>query len=63
MKTRTDILPAIDRAVFRVISDADWERELRAARARRNEMRERIAKILAQQQQLKKENEQHGQHR
>jgi len=63
MKTRTEILPAIDRAVFRVISDADWERELRAARVRRNEVRERIAKILAQQQQLKKENEQHGANR
>lgn len=47
MKTRREILPEIDRAVFRVITDADWQRELRTARARKNEMRERFLKILA----------------
>lgn len=60
MKTRTEILPAIDRAVFRVITDADWARELRAARSRRNAVRERVAKILAQKQQSKLEDKSHG---
>lgn len=47
MKTRNDILPEIDRQVFRVITDADWARELRAARQRKNGVSERIQKILA----------------
>ena len=47
MKTRTDILPEIERQVFRVITDADWKRELRAARARKNGVRARFQKILA----------------
>lgn len=52
MKTRLEILPEIERSVFRVITDADWERELRAARERKNAVRARIQKILAQKQQL-----------
>ncbi len=43
MKTRGDILPEIERQVFRTITDADWAREIRAARARVNVLRERIA--------------------
>ena len=52
MKTRRDILPEIERSVFRVITDADWQRELRAARSRENAVRARIQKILAQKQQF-----------
>lgn len=48
MKTRVDILPEIDRAVFRTITDADWARELRLARERKNAASLRIAEILAQ---------------
>lgn len=48
MKTRVDILPEIDRAVFRTITDADWARELRLARERKNAVRVRVAEILAQ---------------
>ena len=48
MKTRGDILPEIDRAVFRTITDADWARELRLARERTNAVSARIAEILAQ---------------
>ena len=62
MKTRTEILPEIERAVFRVITDADWERELRAARSRENAITARIGKILAQQPQ-KKETQEHGTNR
>jgi hypothetical protein len=51
MKTRGDILPEIDRSVFRTITDADWARELRLARAKENQVRARIAEILAQKQQ------------
>lgn len=43
MKTRVEILPEIERQVFRTITDADWARELRAARSRLNATRERIA--------------------
>jgi len=43
MKTRVDILPEIERQVFRTITDADWAREIRAARARVNAISERIA--------------------
>jgi hypothetical protein len=48
VKTRVDILPEIDRAVFRTITDADWARELRLARERTNAVSARIAEILAQ---------------
>jgi hypothetical protein len=48
MKTRLDILPEIERNVFRTITDADWARELRLARAKANQVRARIAEILAQ---------------
>jgi len=48
VKTRVDILPEIDRAVFRTITDADWARELRLARERKNAASLRIAEILAQ---------------
>jgi hypothetical protein len=48
VKTRVDILPEIDRAVFRTITDADWARELRFARERKNAASLRIAEILAQ---------------
>ena len=51
MKTRGDILPEIERSVFRTITDADWARELRLARAKENQVRARIAEILAQKQQ------------
>ena len=47
MKTRADILPEIERKVFCVITDADWQRGLRTARAQKNLVRERIQKILA----------------
>jgi len=50
MKTRLDILPEIERNVFRTITDADWARELRLARAKANQVRARIAEILAQKQ-------------
>ena len=43
MKTRGDILPEIERQVFRTITDADWAREIRAARTRANQVSERIA--------------------
>jgi hypothetical protein len=48
VKTRVDILPEIDRSVFRTITDADWARELRLARERTNAVSARIAEILAQ---------------
>jgi hypothetical protein len=48
VKTRVDIFPEIDRAVFRTITDADWARELRLARERTNAVSARIAEILAQ---------------
>lgn len=59
MKTRREIIPEIDRAVFRVITDADWQRELRVARIAKNELRDRIQKILAQKQ-FKTEGNKHG---
>ena len=62
MKTRTDILPEIERQVFRVITDADWAREIRRARERKNEVRGRIQNFLAQKQLNREENE-HGTHR
>ena len=43
MKTRVEILPEIERQVFRTITDADWAREIKAARARVNVISERIA--------------------
>lgn len=50
MRTRAEILREIEVSVFRVITDAEWERELRAARVRENKVRARIQKILAQKQ-------------
>ena len=47
MKTRGEILPEIERQVFRTITDADWAREIRAARARVNVISERIAVAAA----------------
>lgn len=52
MRTRVEILREIEVSVFRVITDAEWERELRAARLRENQVRARIQKILAAKQQL-----------
>lgn len=52
MRTRVDLLREIEVSVFRVITDAEWERELRAARLRENQVRARIQKILAAKQQL-----------
>lgn len=52
MKHRGEILPEIDRAVFRTITDADWARELRLARSRENAVRVRLAEILAQKQKI-----------
>lgn len=54
MRTRGEILREIEVAVFRAITDADWERELRAARVRENAVRARISKILAAKQQQSK---------
>ena len=47
MRTRDEILREIEVSVFRVITDAEWERELRVARSRENAVRARIQKILA----------------
>jgi hypothetical protein len=55
MRTRAEILREIEVSVFRAITDADWERELRAARARENQVRARIQKILAEKQKLNSE--------
>lgn len=52
MKHRGEILPEIDRAVFRTITDADWSRELRLARSKENAVRVRLAEILAQKQKI-----------
>jgi hypothetical protein len=46
MSTRKERMERIDQAVFRVITSADWQRELRRARASANAVSARIRSRL-----------------
>jgi hypothetical protein len=46
MSTREERMARIDAAVFRTITDADWDRELRRARSQRNAVSDQIHSLF-----------------